>query len=210
MSALMHDTGNFEGAARALVEVGRQACAQGWVPATSGNFSARLDEETLAITVSGRHKGYLSIDDIMRVDDSGRSLDGKKPSDETLLHTGLYCRNDNIGAVLHTHSVASTVLSRVAKGELILDGLEVLKAFEGVDSHETKLTIPVFPNNQDISGLAKVVEAWMDSHPPIAGYLIAGHGLYTWGKDIPSTVRHLEAFEFLFQCEIEMRRITVQ
>jgi methylthioribulose-1-phosphate dehydratase len=197
----------FEDLALSLVDVGRQASSQGWVPATSGNFSARFNDECIAITVSGVHKGHLAAADIMRVDEAGRSLDGKRPSAETLLHTWLYQWRPDIHAVLHTHSMRSTVLSRVADGEVLLDGLEVLKAFDGIDTHETELVIPVFPNDQDISRLSAQVGEYLLRHPQVPGYLIAGHGLYTWGNSITSALRHLEAFEFLFECALEMRRL---
>ena len=193
--------------AAALIDVGRQVSARGWVPATSGNFSARLDEDRIAITVSGTHKGHLNAGDIMLVDEDGESLDGKRPSAETLLHTWLYQWRPDIRAVLHTHSMRSTVLSRIADGEILLDGLEVLKAFEGVDTHETEIVIPVFPNDQDIACLAEQVGEYLLQHPDVPGYLIAGHGLYTWGNSISSALRHLEAFEFLFDCALEMRRL---
>jgi len=197
----------FEDLATALVDVGRQAFAQDWVPATSGNFSARIDAGQIAITVSGSHKGHLNTSDIMRVDDEGESLDGKRPSAETLLHTWLYQWQPDIHAVLHTHSMRSTVLSRIADGEVLLDGLEVLKAFDGIDSHDTELVIPVFPNDQDMARLSQQVGEYLLQHPQVPGYLIAGHGLYTWGSSISCAVRHLEAFEFLFDCALEMRRL---
>jgi len=67
----------FEDEAQALIYVGREAFQRGWVPATSGNFSARIGPQEFVITVSGRHKGFLSVDDIMRIDDNGKPLDGK-------------------------------------------------------------------------------------------------------------------------------------
>lgn len=70
----------FHHYAQELVEAGRQLYAQGMVPATSGNFSTRLSDGALAITVSGRHKGKLSSRDIMRVEADGESLDGWRPS----------------------------------------------------------------------------------------------------------------------------------
>lgn len=197
----------LEDLAAALVEVGRQAFVNGWVPATSGNFSARLDPETIAITVSGVHKGHLNPSDIMLVDSDGGSLDGRRPSAETQLHTWLYQWRSDIQAVLHTHSVRSTVLSRIADGEVLLDGLEVLKAFDGIDTHDTEMIIPVFPNDQDIERLADQVGEYLLQHPGVPGYLIAGHGLYTWGGSISAALRHLEAFEFLFECALEMRRL---
>jgi methylthioribulose-1-phosphate dehydratase len=203
-------TYGFEAAAAELVRVGHTAAARGWVPATSGNFSVRLADDEVAITVSGAHKGELTADRIMRVDLHGRPLEEKRPSAETLLHVQLYRRNPAIQAVFHTHSIGSTVLSRLVQGELLLTELEVMKAFAGIDTHETTLRIPVFPNDQDMTRLAERVASCLDGHDPIPGYLIAGHGLYTWGTSVAETLRHLEAFEFLFQCELETRRVTAR
>ena len=201
-------TANFTLHADALIEAGRILHDRGWVPATSGNFSSRLDEQEMAITVSGWHKGELSRDGIMRADMAGGSLDeGKRPSAETLLHCQLYQRFPEVGAVLHTHSMNATLISRLHSDELVLQDYELLKAFSGVTSHEHNITIPIFPNDQDIPRLVEKVEKYMDSHPPIHGYLIAGHGLYTWGTDVKVTLRHLEAFEFLFACEMKLLEV---
>ncbi|MEJ2406913.1 MAG: methylthioribulose 1-phosphate dehydratase [Candidatus Thiodiazotropha sp.] len=189
-----------------IIEAGRFLNDRGWVPATSSNFSVRLDDGTVAVTVSGFHKGALTEEAVMRVDMGGQALDSsKRPSAETLLHTALYQRFPDVGAVLHTHSVNATVLSRLNEGQLVFEDYELLKALSGVSSHETSIIVPIFPNDQDIPRLSAEVESYMDSHPPIHGYLIAGHGLYTWGRDMAETLRHIEAFEFLFQCELTMQ-----
>lgn len=195
--------------AQSLVEAGRFFFSRGWVPATSSNFSARLDEACALLTVSGRHKGRLTTDDFLRVAiDSGFSLDaGRRPSAETLLHTQLYARDPSIGCVLHTHSMPATVLSRLTESGLELEGYELAKAFPGVDSHEATLTIPVFANDQDIPRLAAEVDAWIDAHGLPVGYLIEGHGLYTWGATVSDAVRHVEALEFLLECELWLRRV---
>jgi methylthioribulose-1-phosphate dehydratase len=197
----------FEDAAQALIEAGRHADRHHWVPATSGNFSARLDDGTFAITVSGAHKGRLQRDQIMRLGADGRPLDGKRPSAETLLHLQLYRRDAGINCVLHTHSVDATVLSRIAGDDLIIDGMEVLKAFPGIDTHLTRVRVPVFPNDQDMDRLSKVVVARLDEGIDVPAYLIAGHGLYAWGDSVEAALRHVEALEFLFRCELETRRI---
>jgi methylthioribulose-1-phosphate dehydratase len=195
-------------AAEALIGVGRFADARGWVPATSGNFSVRLPGEEAAITVSGAHKGRLTARDVMRVDLEGRPREDKRPSAETLLHVQLYRRDPAVGCVLHTHSVNSTVVSRLLERELVLDQFEVLKAFAGIRSHEARVTIPIFPNDQDMARLSGRVASWLDGggEGDVPAYLIAGHGVYTWGGSVAEAVRHLEALEFLFQCELEMRR----
>ncbi len=190
-----------------LVEAGRWLAGRGWVPATSGNLSARLAGDRVAITVSGRHKGRLAPEDIMLVDVEGRSLDGKRASAETLLHTSLYQRYPDVGSVLHVHSVNATLISRRRQGELVLHGYELLKAFRGIDTHETSVAVPVFPNDQDIARLARAVEAYLDERAPVHGYLIAGHGLYAWGTSVEEALRHVEAFDFLFECELRQEGI---
>ncbi len=64
-AALLPSTSNFSRAAGAVIEAGRAAAARGWVPATSGNFSARIDERSFAVTRSGVDKGALTADDIL-------------------------------------------------------------------------------------------------------------------------------------------------
>ena len=194
---------------RALIEAGHAFYSRGWVPATSGNFSARVDDERVTITVSGRHKGKLTPDDIMLVDMAGYSLTaGRKPSAETALHLSLYRRDPSTQAVLHTHSPLATTLSLLLKEALCLRDYEVLKAFPGVDTHEYEVVVPIFANDQDIGRLAVTVEHYLDYHLDNYGYLIAGHGFYTWGSSVEDACRHVEAFEFLFECEMLKRRMT--
>jgi methylthioribulose-1-phosphate dehydratase len=198
---------DFSAQTQALVEIGREFDARGWVPATSGNFSARVDAARIAITVSGRHKGRLTPADIMLSDLEGSSLSpGKRPSAETLLHTMLYRLYPQVGGVLHTHSAAATVLSLTAGGWLILQGYELLKIFEGIDTHEAHIRIPVFPNDQDMLRLSARVKAWIAEHGALHAYLIAGHGLYTWARDVRQAALQVEALEFMLECELLRRR----
>lgn len=201
----MYDQTLFISKAKEICEVGQFLFARGWSPATSGNYSCRLDDKHIAITVSGQSKGELTPHDIMVVDTTGEAIDThKKPSAETLLHTMLYEYDNSIGAVLHTHSVNATVLSKyyAAQSCFPVEDYEILKAFAGTDSHEVRFSMPIFPNTQDMIALSKQVDDYLAKNPTIHGYLIAGHGLYTWGKSIAETRRHVEACEFLFECEI--------
>ena len=187
----------------------RELAALGWTPATSSNFSHRLDDRHAAITVSGRDKGRLREADIMVVDFDGRAVGSDhRPSAETLLHTQLYRRFPEIGCVLHTHSKTQTVASRLfaGAGHVRLEGYELLKAFRGNTTHESELDLPVLPNTQDMPSLAAQVDALLD-RDCMWGYLIDGHGLYAWGSDMAEARRHLEAFEFLLGCELELRRL---
>ncbi|MCH8499616.1 MAG: methylthioribulose 1-phosphate dehydratase [Marinobacter sp.] len=206
----MFDVTRYATAAQSIVDAGRFLYSQGWSPATSSNYSARIDDQHVAITVSGKHKGQLGAGDVMVVDLQGRPVQSEtRSSAETLLHTVLYELWPEVGAVLHTHSVNATVLSRVIApaDALELEGYELQKAFSGVDTHESKLIIPVFDNTQDIPDLARRTQEWFRDHPNQPGYLIRGHGLYTWGRTMADCLRHVEAFEFLFACELETMRV---
>ena len=196
----------FGARAAELAAAGAELYRRGWLPATSGNLSARLDGGRLAITVSGTHKGRLTTTDVMVVDGGGNALEaGLRPSAETLLHVARYRADPAVGAVLHVHSPAATVLSLAAGGDLLrLSGYEILKAFPGVTGHEDTLEVPVFENDQDIPRLARAVEARIGGRAGIHGYLIRGHGLYAWGPDVARTLVLLEAFDFLFDCQLRL------
>ncbi|WP_111496690.1 methylthioribulose 1-phosphate dehydratase [Marinobacter bohaiensis] len=207
----MFDVTRYARVAQSLIEAGQFLYANGWSPATSSNYSARIDDDHVAITVSGRHKGQLAAGDIMVVDLDGRPVQSAtKASAETLLHTVLYRQFPEVGVVLHTHSVNATVLSRALAdaGRLELRDYELQKAFPGISTHETALTVPIFDNTQEIDALSRETADWFAAHPEQPGYLIRGHGLYTWGKTMADCLRHVEAFEFLFACELEMMRVT--
>lgn len=205
MSKRPYSPSAFRDAARQIAAVSRRIYAQGWSPATSSNYSQRLDDQHCAITVSGRDKGMLSEDDVMVVDLSGQPMTDGKPSAETGLHTQLYRQFPDAGAVLHTHSAANTLLTMHWPDlpALVLQGYELLKAFEGIHTHEATLNLPIFDNDQDIERLASRVQPLLADGRISHAYLIRGHGLYTWAADMPSCYRQLEALEFLLGVALE-------
>lgn len=209
MSARPWSPTAFRAAARSIAATGRRLYEHGWSPATSSNYSQRLNEGFCAVTVSGKDKGMLTEADVMVVDMQGVPATEGKPSAETGLHTQLYRRFSDVGAVLHTHSIASTVLTMhwPEQDTLRLEGYELLKALDGVDTHEACIEIPVFPNTQDIDALAADADAAMSAGRARHAYLIRGHGLYTWASDMASCYRQLEALETLFSIELERRKI---
>jgi methylthioribulose-1-phosphate dehydratase len=203
----MNDNDTFLDTARQLVDAGRFIDSKGWVPATSGNFSARLPDGNIAITVSGKHKGRLQLDDIMLIDADANSLDSKKPSAETVLHTSLYKRLPDIQSILHPHSLNATIISKIFKSEVVLEDYELLKALSAITTHESRVVVPIFANDQNIHRLARQVEQYIDKHTVCYAYIIAGHGLYTWGTSVQEALRHLEALDFLFDCELRLHGV---
>jgi methylthioribulose-1-phosphate dehydratase len=104
--------------------------------------------------------------------------------------------------------VNATVLSRLSPQDFIeFEDYELQKAFSGISTHESRVRVPIFDNDQDIARLAAKVQPWLDAHPDCVGYLIRGHGLYTWGAQMSDALRQIEAFEFLFECELKTRSV---
>ncbi len=196
------DSGRAEAAVR-LAEIGRECYGRGWTLGTSGNFSAVINNDPirLVITRTGLDKRDLTAEQFVEIDGAGRVVEGcGRPSDEAQLHLTIV-RLLGAGAVLHTHSVWSTILSEVYAGEggLCIEGFEMLKGLDGVRSHEHREHLPIVENSQDIPALARRMEAILTQHPDSHGILLRCHGLYTWGRDVPSARRHLEILEFLLE-----------
>lgn len=198
----------------AMAEIHRR----GWCDGTGGNFSCvlRSDPLELLMAPSGVDKGSVTPADLIVVDGAAEVIRGNgRASAETLLHLAIV-ESTGAGAVLHTHSQAATLLSRKLTRSPVptpepsdwidLQGLEMLKGLEGITTHATNVHIPVLANDQDLKRLSAQARKVL----PVApwGLLIAGHGLYAWGRDLPTARRHLEILEFLL--EQRWRELTLE
>lgn len=193
----------FNEIAQQLADAGRNFYQRGWVLGTSGNFSAVLTREPLrlVITASGHDKGQLSADQFVQVDEHGEVVAGSgKPSDETQLHLTLV-RERGAQAVLHTHSVWATILSDACAeaGGMRIAGWEMLKGLAGVRTHRHEEWLPVLDNSQEMTALAETLTGVLREHPAMHGFLLRGHGLYTWGQSLAEARRHVEILEFLLE-----------
>ena len=197
------ETGRFLKIAEGLAETGRGFYSRGWALGTSGNFSAVVSREPLrlAITSTGLDKGRLIAAQFLEIDAASSVVRGPgRPSAEALVHLAVV-RERNAGAVLHTHSVWSTVLSgtHAAQGGIALEGYEMLKGLEGVRTHKHREWLPILENSQDMTELAERVRSTLRELPDIHGFLLREHGLYTWGAGLQEAKRHVEILEFLME-----------
>ena len=189
---------------RRLAEIGRRLDARGWVLGTSGNFSVVVSREPLrlAITSSGISKGELTADSIVEIDQAGQlTTPGTgRPSAEALIHVEIV-RARGAGAVLHTHSMWSTLLSdrHMADRGLVVEGYEMLKGLQGVATHEHREWVPILENDQDMERLAGQVRAALIERPDAHAFLLRRHGMYTWGETLSQAARHVEIVEFLLE-----------
>ncbi len=198
---MMHDS--IERARNELISVGRWMSAQNFLPATSGNLSCRVSATHVAITASGCDKGALSAADVLLVEID--EPDVLRTSAELPLHLQLYRDRPATGAVLHGHSIASTLVSasHLQEGRIVFSGYEILKAFRGVTSHTAAVEVPIFANDQDMAAVSAAVSERLTRLPEARCYLLAGHGAYAWGDSVGEARRHFEALEFLLRCQLE-------
>ena len=183
-----------------------------WCDGTGGNFSVvvQKDPVLLLMAPSGVDKGSLQPEQLLVVNESQQVLDGAgKASAETLLHLAIIHKT-GAGAVLHTHSVTGTVLSRLhaKEGQIRLEGLEMLKGLNGVHSHNTHIDLPVVRNNQNMKVLAEEFNQQIQHLPQ--GILVEGHGLYAWGEDLQQAERHVEIIEFLLEVQLQEQQLRTQ
>ncbi|MFN0111355.1 MAG: methylthioribulose 1-phosphate dehydratase [Blastocatellia bacterium] len=199
----MNSYSDIAGLLAALSECGRNFYQRGWTLGTSGNLSAVVERDPLRllITASGNDKGQLTNEHFVQIDDAGRVVAGNgKPSDETILHLTLVSQCE-AKSVLHTHSVWTTLLSDAfaSEGGIRITGYEMLKGLSGVRTHEHEEWLPILENSQNMTALADQLSALLAKQPNVHGFLLRGHGLYTWGASIQEAKRHVEIFEFLLE-----------
>src|SRR5262245_20401868 len=149
----------FEQIAAQLVAIAEGFHRRGWLLGTSGNLSAVVDRRSLqlAMTPSGVDKGELVASQILLNDDQKIVISNHhaKPSDEAPLHIRIV-KDRGAGAVFHTHSVWSTMLSDLHAGDggIAVEGYEMLKGLAGVKTHEHREWLPILENSQNLEQLA--------------------------------------------------------
>ncbi len=202
--------------ANKLVEAIQFFNQKGWSPATSTNYSCRSSDEQnhYLISRSGVDKSQFNLNDLILINQQAEILPpfnqlGIKSSAETEIHTALYMKFPEVNCVLHTHSVLGTVLSQAFASEkqITFHDLEIIKGIEGFRGHHDKIVLPIVRNSQDMKEILFELHHQFDRLGNFSGFLIAGHGLYTWGKTVETAKRHIETYEFLLECLYVMRRI---
>lgn len=186
-----------------------------WSLSSSSNYSALLDEHTVIISRSGVDKERMSSADFLLVDLEGAPLSPYKeiiPSAETELHCHAYRtarkRGLPVFSVLHTHSKYAVYYSRklLNVGVITFSGFEMQKIFEGITTHASTVELPIFPNSQKMADITANFESWLMANPWPPGYLIAGHGIYAWGKTVLHAKQKLEALEYLMELKFMEER----
>lgn len=184
-------------------------------PATSGNYSLRSKTHPgiALVSESGIDKSKFSEDNFLPIYFQERKLHedyantGRKSSDETDIHLSIY-QITNANCVLHSHILDSLLFADLFHGKpyATIEGLELLKGFKGITTHDLKINIPCFENTQDIALLAEQIKPAILEQKNNYGLLLRGHGVYVWGESVEEAKKHLEVFEYIFKYYLNSKR----
>jgi methylthioribulose-1-phosphate dehydratase len=187
---------------------------KGHNPATSGNYSLRSQTapEMALVSESGIEKSLFTEEHFLPLNIETREMDPsyveaqRKSSDETDIHLAIY-KHTKANCVLHSHMLDSLLFADLFKGKQFatITGLELLKGFKGIKSHDEIIEIPIFENTQDIRALSEIIPPFLKNSINNYGLLLRGHGIYVWGDRVESAKRHLEVFEYIFKYYLSRR-----
>lgn len=173
----------------ALVETCARLYDRNLTVSAGGNMSVRVDDGVL-ITPSGRNKGLLKPEDLVKVALDGTVVSGGKPSIETRFHLALYRSNPGTNAVIHCHPlncIALTLRNEELRCNLTPEGALLLGRVP---------TIPYITPGTD-----ELVDA-VASHRDSAVMLMARHGALTQGATLEEAYDRMEELEF--QARLQM------
>ncbi|TGJ98782.1 class II aldolase/adducin family protein [Leptospira langatensis] len=169
-------------------DTGIRLLRSGLIARTWGNISQRIDEDTFAITPTGRTYDDLTPEEIVQVNRHDLTHIGKiKPSYEKGLHAAAYALRSNIGAVIHTHQLQAAVVAAARKDVPVLNS-QMKKIIGG----------PVLCTDYSLPGTKKLIRMAIEALDKSGSkaVLLANHGTLCVGKDM----------EDAFQVALELER----
>lgn len=175
--------------ARAVVDVCRKVEQKGFVAATDGNISARLQNGNILATPTSLNKGLVQVDDLVELTLDGVQHSGKrKPSTEMLMHYFIYSHRSDVNAVVHCHPVYATGFA-AARIPLTPDIFpEVVVQFGNIP-----LADYATPSTSQVGESLKPYIMESDA------VLLANHGVVTYGSDLWDAYFKMEKVEQIAQ-----------
>ncbi|KPL03870.1 MAG: hypothetical protein AMJ90_02875 [candidate division Zixibacteria bacterium SM23_73_2] len=171
-------------AKKKLLEICKRIYDKGFVAANDGNVSLKLGNKIL-VTPTGKSKGFLESEDLVLVDLKGKKLKGKlNPTSELMMHTFIYEKREDAGAVVHAHPPYSTALAaaKIPLPEFLLP--EVILSLGKIP-----LAPYATPSTREV---CKSIEGFIQDHDAI---IMENHGVVTVGKDLDDAFFKLERTE---------------
>jgi L-fuculose-phosphate aldolase len=161
---------------------------KGWVANHDGNISARIDSHKLLITPTARSKADLTETDLVEVGYDGKKISGSgNPFSELALHLKVYEIRSEIGAVVHAHPTSSMAVG-CSNQEMLTWAVPEAVVSLGPGIPLVGLDVP----------WSKDLEAEFEALiPHYDAVMIAGNGVFAWGKNLEQAFLRLELVEHL-------------
>jgi ribulose-5-phosphate 4-epimerase/fuculose-1-phosphate aldolase len=179
-----------------ICRVGASLFARGYVHATAGNISVRMDDGFF-ITPTDACLGFLDPARLARVDEQGRQTDGDRASKTLTLHRAIYQATEAAGepcaCVIHTHSTHCVALSLQTGGDELLDALTpyfVMKV-----GH-----VPLAPYHRPgdpavATWVARAIADWAARGAPLRAVMLSRLGPNVWHDTPAAAMATLEELE---------------
>ena len=180
-----------------VAEYARRLHARGWVANHDGNVSARVDGGKYLCTPTATSKADITAESLLVVDEGGARVSGRgRPFSEIGLHLAIYRQRADVQAVVHAHPPTATGF---ASAGLALDQPFIAEAVVSLGP-----SVPLVPFGAPGDGAVQQLT------PFCAGYdavLIAGNGVFAWGRDVAEAYLRLELVEHLARIALVARQL---
>lgn len=191
-------TGSSEARARRdIVEVCRRVYAHGWLAATDGNVSVRLDDDRIVATPTGVHKGFIHVRDLIVVDRKGQQLQGTRaPSSELAMHLAVYDERSDVGAAVHAHptNCVAFSLAGISLAQCLLP--EIVVTFGSIPT-----VAYTTPGTEEVP---EEVRKWVRDFDAM---ILDRHGSLTVGSDVFDAYNKLERMEHVAEITFRARAL---
>lgn len=179
-----------------ICRTGRSLFERGYVHATAGNISVRLDDGFL-ITPTDACLGFLDPARLAKLDANGQQTSGDRASKTIALHTRIYTAarkfDEDTACVIHTHSTHCVALTLNNPGGELLTALTpyfVMKV-----GH-----VPVIPYHRPgapeaAEQVAQAIERFGAAGTPVRAVMLARLGPNVWHDTPAAAMAVLEELE---------------
>ncbi len=168
-----------------IVRFGKMLHGRGFVAATDGNLSVRLDHESVLSTATGMSKGMMEPEDLIVVDMQGRKVMGRRqPSSEIAMHLMIYRLRPDAHGIVHAHPPTATGYAAA--------GLPLNQALLS----EVVIGLGCVPlAKYGTPGTPELAAALKPLIPQYDAILMANHGVVTYGEDLLKAYMKMETVE---------------
>ncbi|MDP1676505.1 MAG: class II aldolase/adducin family protein [Bacteroidota bacterium] len=170
-----------------IINVCRRVEAKGFVSATDGNISVRLQNGNILATPTSLNKGLVRAEDLVELSLDGKQISGKrKPSTEMKMHLFIYQHRNDVNAVVHCHPIYATGFA--AAGIPLKENVfpEVIVGFGNIP-----LAAYATPSTEEVG---ESLRPFVKTHDAI---LLSNHGVVTYGNDVWDAYFRMEKVEHI-------------